>query len=103
MEKFIGRHGDLCIYEIDEFPENLTMIKSKVLAEGEVTGHCHTIEEGDVEIFEDSNRIKYLNVKKPAKLTHQEHKTIEIPVRKYRIMHEREYDPFLEEIRKVQD
>ena len=97
------RHGDLLLKEIDNIPENITKINSNVLAEGEATGHVHILVDGEFDLVEDSNRIRYLNVKKSTKLTHQEHKAIEIPVRKYVIIHEREYDPFAEEIRRVRD
>jgi hypothetical protein len=89
----------------------LTMVKNLegkklchlVLAEGEVTGHCHKISKGLAELFENGS-TKYLNVKSDtAELTHEEHKKIIIPKGIYRVGIVKEYDHFLEESRNVMD
>ena len=73
------------------------------LAVGEATGHHHTITEGEATLYEE-NGVLYLHVEsEKATLTHQEHKSIEIPQGDYQIGIVKEYDHFLEESRRVSD
>lgn len=73
------------------------------LAQGEVTGHHHTITEGDAELYEQEGTL-FLRVKsETATLTHQEHNTVTIPQGDYKINIVREYDHFAEEARQVRD
>ena len=47
--------GDTQFYQIDNLPTNLTKItkiEDKIIARGEVSGHCHILT-GDVELFKD--------------------------------------------------
>ena len=47
--------GDVQCYGIESLPENLTKItnvKEKIIARGEISGHCHILT-GDVELFKD--------------------------------------------------
>ena|SRR3990167_8034327 len=99
------RHGDLLLKQIDELPKNLKAVEGGTLALGEVTGHRHTIEaDRDIlQLYEDENGRKYFMLKKPAPLTHQEHKTITIEKGLYLVEQEQEFDPFKEEINKVRD
>ena len=101
----IYRHGDLCIREVTEFPKHLTKLDTKVLAEGEVTGHTHTIE-GNAQIFENLNKDldnKFLEVFDEVKLVHQEHKQINIKPGKYVVIIEQEHNPFKNENVEVLD
>lgn len=50
-----------------------------VLAEGEVTGHAHSIASLDAILFEDENKKLYLEAVKEVNLDHQEHATLTIP------------------------
>jgi len=97
------RHGDLCIKRIEKLPNGLKKLSTNVLAEGEVTGHAHTLLGNDFEIYEDKKGVMYLSVSSPTEITHQEHKTKEIDTGFYIIEREQEYCPFDEEIRKVAD
>jgi len=73
------------------------------LALGEATGHHHTITKGDAELYEN-NGVLFLKVNSDkATLTHQEHKTVEIPQGEYKINIVKEFDHFSEEARNVQD
>lgn len=73
------------------------------LAKGEATGHHHTITEGEAELYED-NGVLYLHVEsEKATLTHQEHKTVEIPKGDWEIGIVKEYDHFAEESKGVVD
>ena len=100
-EPHIYRHGDLCIREVTEFPKSLTKRDTKILAEGEATGHTHTIV-GNAQIFENL-RNKFLEAFDEVKLVHQEHEQIDIKPGKYIVIIEQEHDPFQKENRSVLD
>lgn len=72
------------------------------LAEGEATGHHHTITKGDAELYEDNGTL-YLKANEEVELTHQEHNAITLPKGDYKIGIVKEYDHFAEEARRVQD
>ena len=97
----IYRHGDLCIREVTEFPKSLTKRDTKILAEGEATGHTHTIV-GNAQIFENLHN-KFLEAFDEVKLVHQEHEQIDIKPGKYIVIIEQEHDPFQKENRSVLD
>ena len=108
------RHGDLLITRINAVPQSAINISSKIIAEGEVSGHKHKlvgqatvriitgkdvghtiierVESGDVSI----NRIPelYFSASEDVKLTHEEHKTLELPRGSYKVTKEREFNPF---------
>ena len=96
------RHGDLWFKKIEALPNGLILKDTNIVAEGEVTGHAHTLT-GDFKLYEDNKGTLYLSVETPAEITHQEHGVKEIAPGIYIVEKEREYDPFLEEIRKVAD
>jgi len=98
------RHGDLFYKKIDNFKGESVFKGNKfVLAEGEVTGHCHTLE-GEFEILEDMDKgIRAIKVLKPSVITHQEHKTIELQPATYIEIREKEYNYFDKEIQRVVD
>lgn len=87
----IYRHGDVLLREVKKMPENAVKEDSRVLAEGEVTGHAHRIDEmGAIWGFDDK---RYLEVQEGlAMLTHEEHKALEIGKGTYEIVIQREYD-----------
>lgn len=47
--------------------------------------------------------VQFVEVKQDTILTHQEHKTVEVPEGMYELVHEREYNPFDEQVRRVLD
>ena len=77
-------------------------LAKSVLAEGEVTGHCHLLTK-DVDVYELETGEREFQLNSPTQLVHQEHQTIEIPQGEFESDKVVEYDPFLEEVRKVQD
>lgn len=89
--------------------EELTRIpresRGTVLAEGEVTGHYHSIMEPDVELYDNKvTNTKLLKVFKSATLTHQEHKPIKIETPgNYVVKIVREMDHIKQAIRRVKD
>jgi len=104
--KKIYRQGDILIREITELPKNLKKINNPILAYGEATGHHHKLvkeREDQFDILEDNSGNKYLQLKDPTQLTHQEHKPITIEKGLYFISHEREYDYFAKETKRVVD
>lgn len=100
------QHGDVLLLKTETLPSGARRIMSKeriVLAEGEATGHAHTITPPDGAALFEFNEQRYLEVFKNVQLKHQEHREIEIPPGTYEIGHVVEVDPFQSEIRKVLD
>jgi hypothetical protein len=77
------------------------VVKCNSLAEGEVTGHCHRLQSSTVYELEDG--VREFSAPKGDVLTHEEHKTIEIPAGNYLSDKVNEYDYDAEEAKKVQD
>ena len=96
------RQGDVMIQSVATVPASGTELKHATLAEGEVTGHCHRIENpSDVKLFDVGGTL-YLRVySATAALVHQEHGTLQIPLGDYKVWRQREYTPA--EIRTVRD
>ena len=73
-----------------------------VLAHGEVTGHAHAIASTDATLFMDEKTLnRYLEVRAPVTLDHEEHGRIELPSGFYEVLRQREYRP--EGLRQVAD
>jgi hypothetical protein len=67
-----------------------------VLAEGEITGHHHRIEDArTASLFVHRGELLLNVVALEAKLVHEEHGTIELTRGAYRVWRQREYDPGL--------
>ncbi|MBI1220821.1 MAG: hypothetical protein GC186_20030 [Rhodobacteraceae bacterium] len=68
-----------------------------VLAEGERTGHAHTMLADRVAFFREdgAGRGGYLRVDglDPVALSHEEHATVQVPPGNYRVIQQREYLP----------
>ena len=97
------RQGDVLI-ESGTIPGGVTRIKAKrgrlILAEGEATGHHHSVAEQDAQMFERDGTL-YLRVQTDTEVEHQEHAAIGLPAGDYRVTRQREYTP--EAIRNVAD
>ena len=91
MKKY--RHGDVIIEETQKIEgEKLNHL---ILAEGEISGHYHRVavkEKEDAELYEKDGNL-FLKVIVPAKVTHEEHGTIDIPTGNYIVRKQREYTP----------
>lgn len=95
------RHGDVVLQKVDEIMGKQKLVKELVLAEGEVTGHFHTLSGQVLESVYNDER--FVEVKKnDAVLTHPEHDSLTIPKGKYIVLLQREVD-LLGEVKKVQD
>jgi hypothetical protein len=101
--KALFQQGDVLMYKVDELPKNLKPAKSKVLAEGEVTGHCHKIDE-NTDVFVDENGNLFMEVKaETSTVKHDTHHPIEVPKGLYEVKIVQEHDPFEDAARKVRD
>ena len=97
----ILRHGDLLLKTVKDIPEKAVKLGTDTLQEGEVTGHRHRLE-GDFDILLEKGH-KYVNAKSELELVHEEHNTIQIPIGKYVLFQEREFDLFDELYKEVLD
>jgi hypothetical protein len=89
------RQGDVLLVAVEALPEGATPERRTgriVLAEGEVTGHAHAIEERDARAFMHGGE-RYLLTRSIAQLVHEEHAPIEVPPGTWRIVIQREYEP----------
>ena len=102
------QQGDVTYERVDTLPSGLKPVKARsgsfILADGEVTGHAHRIDEcPEVDLFEDENGTLFMSVKKDVALTHEEHGTHTVKPGAYKIGRVKEVDPFTEEIDEVRD
>jgi hypothetical protein len=86
------RQGDLLIVKVDKIPEGTVRQKSRVLAEGEVTGHLHELDSG--EVYEKEETL-YFKVAQGgiSTLNHPEHKAVKFDSGEYKVIKQREYEP----------
>lgn len=103
----IYRHGDLSLHPVEKIEgEPVNHNGSFVLAEGETTGHKHVITVPnieDMEIYRTVDGGMIMRVKQEATISHEEHKTIKLPVGDYKLFNEREYDWFSLKVQRVID
>lgn len=101
------QQGDVILVKRDEMPKNAKPVEARgglyVLAEGEHTGHAHTLEATPEVELREVNGTLWLKVVEASTLTHQEHHTQTIAPGIYEIGRVREVDPFTDEIRTVAD
>lgn len=105
------RQGDVLLVRVDKMPNEAKPVQEKIIAHGESSNHCHRVNE-HVEVLEHSGQ-KFLQVNKDGKLEHLlvsnpeqwtgEHHPIELPEGIYKMIQQREYDPYEDHIRAVQD
>ena len=96
------RQGDVMLIEVKRAPAGTEIARRRlVLAEGEVTGHAHVIEQEDAVMLTTAESATFVRLAKKAQLIHQEHATIDLEPGTYRVVRQREYTPA--EIRRVTD
>lgn len=100
--KAVGEQRHDAQGEFTGIPVNAKPRPSRVLAEGEVTGHAHRIE-GDAELFELGDRLFMRVLSGNCRVVHEEHNAQEIPPGEYEIEKVREYNPFTEAVQNVAD
>ena len=86
------RQGDLLIVRIESIPQNAIRQKSRILAEGEATGHLHELDSGEAY---EKDGVLYFRVsgEKSSTLLHPEHKAITFESGEYKVIRQREYEP----------
>ena len=94
------RHGDLLLVEVGAVPQEAVPTENRVLAEGEVTGHHHRAH--DVQVLTLDDDLWFI-ARQGAHVTHEEHGRIDIAPGAYKVVRQREYDPFADAVRRVQD
>lgn len=98
------RQGDVYLKKCEEVPAGMKEIKPisgrVVLAEGESTGHAHTIDAECATLFGVDGSMVVV-VDKPTTFDHQEHGAIEIAPGSYWVVRQREQKR--EEIKRVLD
>lgn len=95
------RHGDVLIAETSAIPEHAQLCSHRILAHGEITGHCHRIEKAETAELWECNGSLFLKVVDVARIIHEEHQPITLPPGTYRVWMQREYTP--QAIRRVCD
>lgn len=86
------RHGDVVLLKVEKVPSDAKKLNGRrELAYGEVTGHAHRIDFG--ELFETKTGKLYCKIGKTANLSHEEHKTITIEPGCYKVVIKRQYTP----------
>ncbi len=88
------RHGDVLLRRIATLPINAEKRAGVTLADGELTGHSHRIQQSQaVQLWANGSEL-FLEVKEStATLVHEEHRAIELPQGLYRVWRQREYRP----------
>lgn len=96
------RQGDVLLTptKIPDKADKAKVGKAVVLAEGEATGHAHTIPTTATKVFVDGP-ITYLKVMEPTVLSHQEHAPITVEPGEYQVVRQMEF--WLDEVRQVSD
>jgi hypothetical protein len=86
------RQGDLLIAKVAKIPEGAEKQKSRILAEGEATGHMHELDKG--EVYEKAGTLYFkVNLNESATLNHPEHKAVTFDPGEYKVIRQREYEP----------
>ena len=86
------RHGDLLIREIYSMPHTAKPIHTNIIAEGEKTGHNHSLH-GSHQTYQTVDNEIHFEAKQKLTLEHPEHNTLIIPKGIYTVIHERSFNP----------
>jgi hypothetical protein len=88
------RQGDVLIFAVDAIPQGAARRRDCVLAEGELTGHSHRIDQpGTAELYEHKAMLYLRILASEAKVVHQEHGPITLSRGLYAVRQQREYSP----------
>ena len=96
------QQGDVIIKPVKAVPTDAQPLGTRVLREGEATGHAHVATGEGVQLFIRGEAL-YMRVPAGTEVVHEEHATITVPPGVYEISAVREYDHFAEEARPVLD
>ena len=103
------QQGDVLLKSVSKLPDGKKVGRSQsqygrnryILAEGEVTGHCHAICD-EVQLVEVDG-VLYMKNDSQVELQHEEHGNIDVPAGIWEVGIVQEYDHFEEEARNVAD
>ena len=95
------QQGDVTIKPV-VIPDVAESVGSRILAEGEATGHAHRVV-GEAELLRMGDQLFLRVLGGDVRVIHDEHAEIAIPPGEYEIGRVREYDHFAEEARQVRD
>lgn len=91
------RQGDVFLERIDVGIEGLETVPLEdgriVLAHGEATGHAHVVTGDGAALLQDGEGGRFLDVREPCRLRHEEHDEIGLEEGLYRVLIQREYTP----------
>ncbi len=92
------RQGDVLIRKIDSVPADVKRVDWReegrvILAHGETTGHAHALALSTTTMYRSAAGQRYLEIKKGAELTHEEHGIIAPQPGCYEVIQQREYTP----------
>ncbi|MCI0541734.1 MAG: hypothetical protein L0Z50_41585 [Verrucomicrobiales bacterium] len=98
----VWRQGDVFLIAISSLPIAGRVERRPILAEGEVTGHAHRLNDpASGQVFSIGSDL-YLEVRADsATIVHEEHRPVTLPRGGYAVRIQREYSP--QEIRRVVD
>lgn len=96
------QQGDVLIKPVASIPEGANPVGTRVLREGEATGHAHRATGEGVQLFIHGDTL-YMRVEGGTEVVHEEHKPVTVPPGLYEIGAVREYDHFEEMTRPVFD
>lgn len=112
MKKVIGAQGEITIIKVEKIPEGLTKVKKTpkggtIISHSE-KGHHHILTDGDVMEKDHGNGMKvlYAILDNPAKLVQDAatpHGHYDLAPGFYEFRLSREYNPFLDEAKRVAD
>ena len=99
----VFRQGDVLLDQVDDLPavsEEATVVAPDegrvILAYGEATGHFHAVPATAGELLEVATADsvdRYLRIRSRTRLTHQEHRAIDLEPGVYRVRIQSEYVP----------
>lgn len=86
------RQGDVALVRIKMLPTVTTQPRTDriVLAEGEATGHAHTVDGTKAALLLDEGGWMYLTVEELTEVQHQEHAPLTLEPGFYRVLRQRE-------------
>jgi hypothetical protein len=98
----LWRQGDVFVTAVANLPSTGRVARRPVLAEGEITGHAHRLQEpASGQVFSVGPDLYLEVLAETATLVHEEHGPVTLPRGGYAIRIQREYSP--QEIRRVVD
>lgn len=88
------RQGDLLFEKVERRNEGFSeLVKNNIIAEGEIKGHKHILENGKVYKEKNAgNGQAYLVLEKPSQVTHDEHNPIPLEEGVYKVSRQREFN-----------